>query len=68
MLDTEGRLTTLNDWVIYGLALTGGFISNHWYEMIFLAFAGVHAYIALDKWRYERSVRAIIANEVASST
>ena len=66
MLDTEGRLTTLDSWVIYGISMLGGFLSNHWYELIFLGLAGVHAYIALDKWRYERSIRTIIANEVAS--
>lgn len=57
MQGAENKLTTMNDWVLYGIALTGGFISDHWYELIFLAFAGVHAYIALDKWRYERSTR-----------
>ena len=57
MQGAENKLTTLNDWVIYTLALAGGFISDHWYELIFLGFAGVHAFIALDRWRYERSTR-----------
>lgn len=58
MQGAESRLETLNDWVFYALFLAGGFISQHWYEMIFLSIAAVHAFIALEKWRYERSIRA----------
>lgn len=57
MQGAENKLTTLNDWALYCIALTGGFLSEHWAELFFVLFAGVHAFVALDKWRYERSLR-----------
>lgn len=39
--------------------LTGalGFIATNWIQIGLFIFAAVHAYIAIDKWRYERSLR-----------
>jgi len=58
MLHESAKLATWNDWAIYGLAVCGGFIGENWYEIGFFAFAALHAYIAWDKHRFEKSTRA----------
>jgi len=43
-----------------GLSLvTGvlGFMANNWMQIGLFIFAAVHVLIAIDKWRYERSLR-----------
>lgn len=34
------------------------FVSDSWPQACAVLFAAIHAYIAIDKWRYERSTRA----------
>lgn len=57
MQGAENKLNTLNDWALYLITLAGGFVSEHWAELFFIMFGAIHAFVALDKWRYERSTR-----------
>jgi len=34
-----------------------GFVATNWIQIGLFLFAAVHAYIAIDKWRYEKSLR-----------
>ena len=34
-----------------------GFVAVNWVQIILFVFAAIHAYIAIDKWRYEKSLR-----------
>ena len=35
-----------------------GFMATNWIQIGLFLFAAVHAYIAIEKWRYEKSLRA----------
>lgn len=34
-----------------------GFIAANWLQIGLFVFAAVHAFIAIDKWRYEKGLR-----------
>lgn len=34
-----------------------GFVATNWMQIGLFIFAAIHAYIAIDKWRHERSLR-----------
>jgi hypothetical protein len=44
-------------WLSGVMDATGPWFGENWAQLLFVAFGAVHAYIAWDKWRYERSKR-----------
>jgi hypothetical protein len=54
---TSANPQTVNDWALYFVMLAGGFVSDNWYQIIFLTIAAVHAFVAWDKNRREREAR-----------
>ena len=34
-----------------------GFMATNWIQVGLFVFAAVHAYIAIEKWRYEKTLR-----------
>lgn len=49
---------TADNWAVYAITAIGGFVTENWYEIGFLAFGAVHAWVAIEKWRYEKRNRA----------
>jgi len=50
--DTKAQI--VNDQSIYWLLAAGGFISDNWSQIAFVACACVHAYVAFDKNRRDK--------------
>lgn len=49
----------VNSVFLYAATAVGAWIGENWSTIAFVVFGAVHAYIALDNWRYKRSMRGV---------
>jgi hypothetical protein len=54
---TDAKTQILNDQSVFWLFAAGGFVSDNWYQIIFLGCACVHAYVAFDKNRRDKQAK-----------
>jgi len=53
----QALITEVDNLAISTVTVAMGFIATNWLQIGLFIFAAVHAYIAIDKWRYEKSLR-----------
>lgn len=53
----ETKAGIVNDQSVYWILALGGFISNNWAQIAFVACACIHAYVAFDKNRRDRNAQ-----------
>lgn len=64
---SQSLIREVDNLAISSVTVAMGFIATNWLQIGLFIFAAVHAYIAIDKWRYEKKLRAKIPDSNAQT-